>query len=113
MRPISRKYTNKERIAEMGEQDRVFLGGAKVANSKSVETDREELIEKFETRRKALGISKRSLAIQAGLEPSYYQHWVSGNFEFPTAPRRDALNRALDRLEKVKRFNDDLLGEEN
>ncbi len=50
----------------------------------------------------ALGTSKRGLAREAGLEPSYYGHWVNGAFQFPTQPMLAALDDALEHLEMVQ-----------
>ena len=33
---------------------------------------------------------------------AYYQHWIAGAFAFPTAPKLDALQEALRRLEAIE-----------
>ncbi|PCJ04175.1 MAG: hypothetical protein COB16_19455 [Rhodobacteraceae bacterium] len=62
------------------------------------------LTDHYEKRRKLVGVSKRKLALTAELEPSYYQHWLAGDFMFPTEPKLAALDDALDHLDEVKRL---------
>lgn len=63
------------------------------------------LVKTFEKRRKALGISRRKLSEEAGLEQSYYQHFVADGFGFPTEPKLNAIESTLTRLEKVAEFS--------
>ncbi|AZV77964.1 XRE family transcriptional regulator [Parasedimentitalea marina] len=66
------------------------------------ERARRKLVGEYERRRLALGVSKRGLAREARLEPSYYGHWVNGDFQFPTQPMLAALDDALENLEMIQ-----------
>ena len=66
---------------------------------------RKELVEKFEARRLALGISQRKLSQEADVGEDYYARWVSEKFQFPGSYQLIALEEALDRLEQVHRFH--------
>ncbi|UWQ34600.1 helix-turn-helix transcriptional regulator [Leisingera sp. M527] len=69
------------------------------------------MTEACERRRNALGLSLRGLSVKAGLEPSYYGHWLAKQFKFPSVEKMEQIENALDRLEALKKFEERLKSE--
>lgn len=95
-----------------GQDKGVFLKGPKKPLSERVDEERKELIQGFEARREALGLTRRGFSVAAGLDPDYYPSLVRGRFRFPSIPKRDAIEKAFKRLEALKSFNNQLLDAE-
>lgn len=70
-----------------------------------------KMTEECERRRKALGLTARGFSVKAGLEASYYGHWVNKNFMFPSVPKMKQINDALDRLEALQELEERLKSE--
>lgn len=68
------------------------------------ETERQRMVASCEKRRRGLGISLRGFSKEAGLEPSYYGHWVAGQFMFPSAQKLQQIQMAFERLEQLEAF---------
>lgn len=75
-----------------------------MSEQKKNEVERARMVASCENRRKKLDISLRGFSREAGLEPSYYGHWISGQFMFPSAQKLRKIHDALDRLEQLAAF---------
>ncbi|WP_416539776.1 MULTISPECIES: hypothetical protein [unclassified Phaeobacter] len=63
---------------------------------------RQKMINECEARRRALQLSARGFSVKAGLEPSYYGHWIAKQFQFPSVKKMKQITDAFERLEAVQ-----------
>ena len=75
-----------------------------MTEQKKNEVERERMVASCEKCRQKLEISLRGFSKEAGLEPSYYGHWVAGQFMFPSAQKLRKIHAAFERLEQLEEF---------
>lgn len=80
-----------------------------MTEQKKNKAEREHMVASCEERRGKLGISLRGFSKEAGLEPSYYGHWVAGQFMFPSAQKLQMIQSAFERLERLEAFRASLV----